>query len=35
MTAVCAGAEFNGDDVLELVRDYCEDNMVPAKDLFS
>jgi hypothetical protein len=24
-----------GDDVLELVRDYCEDNMVPAKDLFS
>lgn len=24
-----------GDEVLELIKDYCEDNMVPAKDLFS
>ncbi|MFT6716465.1 MAG: hypothetical protein ACJA0Q_001106 [Saprospiraceae bacterium] len=24
-----------GDDVMKLIREYCEDNMVPAKDLFS
>jgi len=24
-----------GDDLLELIRKYCEDNMIPSKDLFS
>jgi hypothetical protein len=24
-----------GDDILELIREYCEDNMVPKKELLS